>query len=57
MSLAALNMGDYSLSLTWCNMQLTETVEPNIKIIYRKASANKGLKNWEDAKEDIRFGI
>jgi tetratricopeptide (TPR) repeat protein len=57
LALATLNVGDFSAALGWCNTHLEETIDPNAKIVYRKASANKGLKNWEAAKKDILFGI
>ena len=47
LALAALNINEYKLALTWCDMHLEQTIDPNIKIIYRRASANKGLRNWE----------
>ena len=38
-------------------MHLEETVKPNVKIIFRKASANRGLREWWSARRDINFGI
>ena len=32
-------------------------MKPNVKIIFRKASANKGLRDWWSARRDISFGI
>jgi hypothetical protein len=57
LALATLNVSEFNAALEWCNTHLQESYEPNLKIIYRKASANKGLKNWEGARNDIKFGI
>lgn len=46
LALATLNVSEFNAALEWCNTHLQESYEPNLKIIYRKASANKGLKNW-----------
>ena len=32
-------------------------MKPNVKTIFRRASANKGLKDWWSARRDINFGI
>ena len=57
MALASLNLNDFKACLSWCDMHLEETVKPNVKIIFRKASANKGLRDWWSARRDINFGI
>lgn len=57
LALAYLNSGDFAAALEWCHIHLQESLEPSLKVIYRKASANKALKKWDSAREDIRFGI
>lgn len=32
-------------------------MQPNLKVVYRKASAHKGLKQWEAAREDVKWGL
>lgn len=46
LALACLNLSQFREATSWCDQHLEETLEPNLKIIYRKASANKGAKNW-----------
>jgi len=43
---ANLNLSDFRQAIQWCSEHLQETLEPNLKIIYRRASANKGLRLW-----------
>jgi hypothetical protein len=57
LALATLNQGDFKSAIEWCDLHLQETVEPNVKVVFRRASAHKGLKNWVDARADIAFGI
>lgn len=57
LALATLNLSQYENCLKWCNSHLEETLDSNLKIIYRKASAFKGLRNWSEAKKNIDFGI
>lgn len=57
LALATLNGGEFSSCIGWCNKHLEETLDPNLKIVYRKANANKAQKCWEEAKKDIEFGI
>ncbi len=40
-----------------CDKYLRNSLEPNKKIIYRKASANKNLKKWNEAENDIILGL
>jgi hypothetical protein len=57
LALANLNAGYFSECISWCNKVLDVNFEPNKKIIHRKAKANKNLKNWEEAKKDVIFGL
>jgi hypothetical protein len=57
LALANLNAGNFLECIKWCSRVLEENLEPNKKIIHRKAKANKNLKNWDEAKRDIVFGL
>lgn len=57
MTLAYLNTKKYQECLNTCDQFLTCSLEPNKKVVYRKATANKNLKNYEHAENDIKFGL
>lgn len=57
LALATLSVGKFQECLDWCAKHTRESLEPNKKVIYRQASAEKELREWEKAKKTIEVAI
>ena len=54
LALVSLNLSDFSETAKWCSKHLEESEEPNKKVVFRRASAYKGLHEWDLAKRECQ---